>query len=71
MAGRRARAENELRVAAGENGDPAAGLARTQDAAIGVTLLQEWRGTALGPRWKQVSDDKRSSFVGTFSYAGR
>lgn len=46
-------------------------LARTADAEIGVTRLQEWTGTALGPSWKQVSDDKRSSFVGTFSYAGR
>jgi hypothetical protein len=46
-------------------------LARTDNAEIGVTLSQEWSGTALGPRWKQVSDDKRSSFVGTFSYAGR
>jgi hypothetical protein len=46
-------------------------LARTENAEIGVTLSQEWSGTALGPRWKQVSDDKRSSFVGTFSYAGR
>jgi hypothetical protein len=43
-------------------------LARTEGAQIGVTRLQEWNGTALGPRWKQVSDDKRSSFVGTFSY---
>jgi hypothetical protein len=46
-------------------------LARTENAEVGVTLSQEWSGTALGPRWKQVSDDKRSSFVGTFSYAGR
>ena len=46
-------------------------LARTETAEIGVTRLQEWTGTALGPRWKQVSDDKRSSFVGTFSYTGR
>ena len=46
-------------------------LARTEGAEIGVTRSQEWSGTALGPRWKQVSDDKRSSFVGTFSYAGR
>lgn len=46
-------------------------LARTENAEIGVTLSQEWSGTALGPRWKQVSDDKRSSFVGTFSYGGR
>jgi hypothetical protein len=46
-------------------------LARTENAEIGVTLSQEWSGAALGPRWKQVSDDKRSSFVGTFSYAGR
>lgn len=46
-------------------------LARIDNAEIGVTLSQEWTGTALGPRWKQVSDDKRSSFVGTFSYAGR
>ena len=44
-------------------------LAKTQDAQIGVTLLQEWRGNALGPRWRQVSDEKRSSFVGKFSYA--
>ena len=43
-------------------------LARTQDAEIGVTLLQEWSSTVLGPRWRQVSDDKRSSFVGKFSY---
>ena len=43
-------------------------LARTENAEIGVTRLQEWSGTALGPRWKQVSEDKRSSFVGTFSY---
>ena len=43
-------------------------LARTEGAQIGVTRSQEWSGTALGPRWKQVSDDKRSSFVGTFSY---
>lgn len=43
-------------------------LARTENAEIGVTLSQEWTGTALGPRWKQVSDDKRSSFVGTFTY---
>ena len=46
-------------------------LARTEAAEIGLTRSQEWSGTALGPRWKQVSDDKRSSFVGTFSYAGR
>ena len=46
-------------------------LAKTDQAEIGVTRSQEWRGTALGPRWKQVSDDKRSSFVGTFSYSGR
>ena len=46
-------------------------LARTEGAEIGVTRSQEWTGTALGPRWKQVSDDKRSSFVGKFSYAGR
>lgn len=46
-------------------------LGRTEDAEIGVTRSQEWTGTALGPRWKQVSDDKRSSFVGTFSYDGR
>jgi hypothetical protein len=46
-------------------------LARTDKTEIGLTLSQEWSGTALGPRWKQVSDDKRSSFVGTFSYAGR
>lgn len=46
-------------------------LARTEDAEIGVTRSQEWTGTALGPRWKQVSDDKRSSFVAKFSYAGR
>ncbi len=46
-------------------------LAKTEDAEIGVTRLQSWSGDALGPRWKQVSDDKRSSFVGTFSYAGR
>lgn len=46
-------------------------LARTDNSEVGVTRLQEWSGTALGPRWKQVSDDKRSSFVGTFSYAGR
>jgi hypothetical protein len=46
-------------------------LARTENTEIGLTLSQEWSGTALGPRWKQVSDDKRSSFVGTFSYAGR
>lgn len=46
-------------------------LARTEQAEIGVTLSQEWTGSALGPRWKQVSDDKRSSFVGRFSYAGR
>ena len=43
-------------------------LARTENAEIGVTRSQEWTGTALGPRWKQVSEDKRSSFVGTFSY---
>jgi hypothetical protein len=42
-------------------------LARTEQAEIGVTRLQEWTGTALGPRWRQVSDDKRSAFVGTFS----
>ena len=46
-------------------------LARTDDAEVGVTRSQEWSGEALGPRWKQVSDDKRSSFVGTFSFAGR
>ncbi len=46
-------------------------LARTEDAEIGLTRSQEWTGTALGPRWKQVSDDKRSSFVGKFSYDGR
>ena len=46
-------------------------LARTENAEIGVTLSQEWSGTALGPRWRQVSDDKRSSFVGKFSYDGR
>ena len=46
-------------------------LARTEGAEIGVTLSQEWSGSALGPRWKQVSDDKRSSFVGKFSYDGR
>ena len=46
-------------------------LARTENAEIGVTRSQEWTGAALGPRWKQVSDDKRSSFVATFSYAGR
>jgi hypothetical protein len=46
-------------------------LARTENAEIGVTRSQAWTGTALGPRWTQVSDDKRSSFVGTFSYAGR
>jgi hypothetical protein len=46
-------------------------LARTENAEIGLTLSQEWSGTALGPRWKQVSDDKRSSFVGKFSYDGR
>jgi hypothetical protein len=46
-------------------------LARTDNAQIGVTRSQEWTGAALGPRWKQVSDDKRSSFVATFSYAGR
>jgi hypothetical protein len=46
-------------------------LAQTDSAEIGVTRSQEWTGTALGPRWKQVSDDKRSSFVGKFSYAAR
>jgi hypothetical protein len=46
-------------------------LARTEDAEIGLTRSQEWSGAALGPRWKQVSDDKRSSFVGKFSYDGR
>lgn len=46
-------------------------LARTENAQIGVTRSQEWTGAALGPRWKQVSDDKRSSFVATFSYNGR
>lgn len=46
-------------------------LARTENAEIGVTRSQEWSGAALGPRWKQVSDDKRSSFVATFSYDGR
>jgi hypothetical protein len=46
-------------------------LGLTQDAEIGVTRLQEWTGSALGPRWKQVSDDKRSAFVGKFSYAAR
>jgi hypothetical protein len=46
-------------------------LARTIDAEIGLTRLQEWSGTALGPQWKQVSDEKRSSFVGKFSYDGR
>ena len=34
MARRRARAENTLRVAAGENGDPAAGSSRTRDARL-------------------------------------
>jgi hypothetical protein len=46
-------------------------LARIEKTEIGLTLSQEWSGSALGPRWKQVSDDKRSSFVGTFSYVGR
>ena len=46
-------------------------LARTENAEIGLTRSQEWSGTALGPRWKQVSDENRSSFVGKFSYDGR
>jgi hypothetical protein len=46
-------------------------LARTEDAAIGVTRLQEWRGAELGATWRQVSDDKRSAFFGTFSYSGQ
>jgi hypothetical protein len=43
-------------------------LSKTEDAEIAVTRLQSWSGSTLGPRWKQVSDDQRSSFVGKFSY---
>lgn len=71
-------AEASIDVVTGIPHSPACGalkwfepLARTEQAEVGVTLSQEWTGSALGPRWKQVSDDKRSSFVGTFSYTER
>lgn len=47
-------------------------LAKTDHAEIGQTRLQEWRGTALrGAQWRDVSGDKKSSFVGTFTYTGQ
>ena len=46
-------------------------LATTDSAEVGLTRLQEWRGMALrGAQWRDVSD-KKSSFVGTFTYAGQ
>jgi hypothetical protein len=67
-----------LEVATNVEHSPACGaikwfepLAQTDGAAIGVTRLQEWRGPGLGATWRQVSDDKRSAFFGTFSYPGR
>jgi hypothetical protein len=81
------RDEDEVRVHAGSarlavatkvEHSPACGaikwfepLARTAHAAIGVTRLQEWSGPGLGATWRQVSDDTRSAFFGTFSYAGQ
>ena len=47
-------------------------LATTDSANIGQTRLQEWRGTGLrSAQWRDVSGDKKSSFVGTFSYSGQ
>jgi len=42
-------------------------LARTEATKPGLTRWQEWLGAGLGAQWKQV--DRKSSFVGTFSYA--
>jgi hypothetical protein len=43
-------------------------LAKTDQAEIGITRVSEWKGNALrGARWRDVSDDKKSSFVGTFA----
>jgi hypothetical protein len=68
----------QLEVATKVEHSPACGavkwfepLARTEQPAIGVTRLQEWRGDGLGATWRQVSDDKRSAFFGTFSYSAQ
>lgn len=42
-------------------------LSRTSDAKAGLTRSQEWSGASLGTQWKQ--QDRKSSFVGTFSIA--
>jgi hypothetical protein len=41
-------------------------LARTDHSSIGLTRSQSWSGTGLGTHWAQM--DRKSSFVGTFSY---
>lgn len=41
-------------------------LATVTDAAVGMTRTQVYWGDALGTKWRQV--DKKSAFVGTFSY---
>jgi hypothetical protein len=47
-------------------------LAKTDHAQVGQTRLQEWRGPSLrGVQWRDVSGDKKSSFVGTFTYSGQ
>ena len=42
-------------------------LARTTTAELGLTRSNEWSGAAPGAKWTQT--DRKSSFVGTFSYA--
>jgi len=41
-------------------------LAQTEGTKPGLTRSQEWSGAGLGAQWKHV--DRKSSFVGTFSY---
>ena len=63
----------QLQVEAHIHHDPSCGamqwfhpLSRGADAEVGLTRNQVFSGQALGTRWSQV--DKRSAFVGTFSF---
>lgn len=63
----------KLRVEAHIHHDPSCGamqwfqpLSRGADAEVGLTRTQVFSGTELGTRWSQV--DRRSAFVGTFSF---
>lgn len=62
-----------LRVDAHVHHDPSCGamqwfhpLSKGADASVGLTRTQAFTGQALGSRWRQA--DRKSAFVGTFSF---